>query len=128
MDDDFKLICIIIFVCGATICGCVGFFSAFHIGVAPGNGQQIGYIAEVENSGIVWRPDEITLIGSEATFSEAQTSWDYASNSPEITDLARTYLKNHKKVIVHYETVLVAYGWEYSGATRITGIEECGGA
>lgn len=126
-DDALK---VTLFLCVgliATPAICWGIASIIHISVEPGYGQQIGYITEVENSGIVWRPDEIVLIGSEATFSSSQTSWEYASSSPEITELARQYLKNHKKVVVQYETVLFVFGWEYSHATRITGIADAAG-
>lgn len=120
--DDLIPIGIIIMICGGFIFAVFGFGSTFHISLDPGSGEQIGYISEVEAGGIIWRPDQITLIGSEATFSSSQTSWSYASASPEITDQARHYLKTHEKVIVRYETSLVAFGWEYSEASKITNI------
>lgn len=107
---------------------CYGIPATFHVSISPGSGQQIGYISEVENSGFIWRPDEIVLIGSEATFSSAQTAWDYASDSPEITTRAKEYLKSHQKVIVEYETMFVAFGWEYSNPSKIVRITPVGDA
>lgn len=126
MNDEFWVVIFFGVICVACCLGTIGFFFSVLISLNPGTGQQIGYIAEVENSGIFWRPDEIVLIGSEATFSNSQAAWEYASASPEITRMARYYLKTHEKVVVEYETVLVAYGWEYSHPTRITSIRLAG--
>ena len=122
-----KLIALVPGVLFAIAIGGAGIFSIIHVDLSgTGTGQQIGYIAEVQNHGIVWRPDEIVLIGSEATFSDSQTSWEYASASPEITELSKHYLKSHEKVVVKYETVFLVYGWEYSHTTRITNISVAG--
>lgn len=93
-----------------------------HINISPGIGEQIGYIAEVEKSGLLWQPVNIVLIGSEATFSESQTSWNYASASQEVTDIARKFLKSHEKAIVKYETSTWVFSWDYSSAVKIVNI------
>jgi len=126
MDDDLVFFLFLSGLCAAVIVGIFFFFCALHICTQPGTGQQIGYVSEIENAGILWRPVEIVLIGSEATFSSSQTSWEYASASPEITELARHYMKTHEKVIVKYESVMIVYAWEYSNPTRITSIEMTG--
>jgi len=95
----------------------------YDIGLDSGNGEQIGYISEVEQNGWLWRPPEVRLISSEPTYSSSDTVWYYGVPSKEMTDLARKYLKTHEKVIVSYEVRQVASRWDYSTRVIITDIK-----
>lgn len=120
--SEFEVVIILTVLCVAIVSSTFADF-----GLDSGKGEQIGYISEIENNGIFWRPTAVTLIGSEATFSSSQTSWSYAADSPVIVESATRFLKNHKPVIVKYETSTFCWRWECSHRTKITGIEEyCG--
>ena len=105
----------------------MAFNSVFHISLSPGSGEQIGYISEVSNSGVVWQPTAIDLINSEPTYGGAQTSWRYGSAGPEIDAAAREYLNRHEKVIVTYETRVLVFGWDFAECDIITGIKPASG-
>lgn len=122
MDDDIKIVLGII-VAIAIVSGIFMVALVFiDFGLDTGAGEQTGYIAEVEQSGWLWRPAEIRLISIEPTYSETDTGWYYGSSSPEITELAKKYMKNHEQVIVSYELRSVATRWEYVNRVIITGI------
>lgn len=100
----------------------LGFSMFYNVGMQPGEGRQIGYIAEVEKAGLIWQPETVVLIGSEATFSDSQTSWIYGVMSHEMTEKAIHYLDTHEKVVVHYKTEFLVGRWDSPSATRITEI------
>jgi len=113
-----KCIGIIILICIVIITP----FELYHVGFNTGSGEQIGYISEVANSGILWRPDQVHLINSEPTYSKSQTTYAYGVNSTEITKLARQYVKSHERVIVTYREEWAVPSWEYHSNVIITDI------
>lgn len=113
----------VLFLCGLVLVGFgVGVSTFYNIGLQPGEGRQIGYIAEVEKAGLIWQPETVVLIGSEATFSDSQTSWIYGVMSHEMTEKAIHYLDTHEKVVAHYKTEFLVGRWDSPSATRITEI------
>jgi len=128
MDDDLK---VVIKVFGGICLACVIIallFLLYHVGFSTGHGEQIGYISEVSNSGIIWRPTQVNLINSEPTYSDSQTSYDYGVDSDKITALAKKYVKSHEKVIVTWRDEFAVPAWEYHSSTIITDIKPAGGA
>lgn len=98
----------------------------FEFGLDVGNGEQVGYISEIENNGFLWQPTDVKLISVEPTFSQTDTAWHYAVANEEITEKARNYMNTHEKVVVKYTTYVFAGRWEYSHRTIITGISSAG--
>ena len=121
MDEDDVIA--VMFLCGVVfVVFLIGFSMFYNVGMQPGEGRQIGYIAEVEKAGLIWQPETVVLIGSEATFSDSQTSWIYGVMSHEMTEKAIHYLDTHEKVVVHYKTEFLVGRWDSPSATRITEI------
>ena len=121
MDEDDVIA--VMFLCGVVfVVFLLGFSMFYNVGMQPGEGRQIGYIAEVEKAGLIWQPETVVLIGSEATFSDSQTSWTYGVMSHEMTEKAINYLDTHEKVVVHYKTEFLVERWDSPSATRITEI------
>ena len=103
------------------ILGFIG-FSIFSVSFGSGEGDHIGYIADIENYGILWKPTRVNLISVVPTFSERDTSYDYGIE-PELVDLAKMYQKENKKVKVYYTTKYFVWKWDYHSNTIITNIE-----
>jgi hypothetical protein len=101
-------------------------FGFFEFGLDVGNGEQVGYISEIENNGFLWQPTDVKLISIEPTFSQTDTAWHYAVVNEEITEKARNYMNTHEKVVVKYTTYTFAGRWEYSHRTIITEITSAG--
>jgi hypothetical protein len=94
----------------------------FDVGLDTGSGEQLGYVSEVEQNGIFWKPTEIRLISIEPTYSESDTVWYYGVLSPELTERSKQSMRSHEKVIVNYETRLAVAKWDYASRTIITDI------
>jgi hypothetical protein len=97
-------------------------FGFFEFGFNIGNGEQVGYISEIENDGFLWQPTDVKLISVEPTFSETDTAWHYAVLDESITEKARYYMNTHEKVVVTYVTHQFEGRWDYSHRTIITEI------
>lgn len=121
MDEESVVVWSVVLSCVFLLCF-IAFCISVTISLEPGSGEQAGYISEVQNSGLLWRPVSITLIGSESTFSSTQTSFEYGATTPEIADKARQYLHTHQKVSVQYDTHLAVFAWNYAHASLITNI------
>lgn len=91
-------------------------------GFSVGHGKQAGIISEVERNGIFWRPPVVRLLNIQPTYSQKDTSYDYAA-SEEMANLAESYMQNNTKVTVYYETKYFIWAWDYSSRTIITKIE-----
>jgi len=103
----------------------VGFCVAaifYDFGLDIGNGEQTGYISEVEYNGWIWQTTQISLISINPTYSSEDTAWHYATPNKEITDKAKEFMKEHTPVIVKYETRRITGRWEYSHRVIITDI------
>jgi len=101
----------------------------YDFGLNTGTGQQTGYISEVMNDGWLWQPTQITLLSVVPTYSEKDTSWDYAPANDQITEIAKKAMDTHSKVTVHYTTQFSVARWQYSSRviiTNITVIQETG--
>lgn len=92
-----------------------------HVGLDRGHGKQIGYIAEIEESGMIWRPPEVRLLNIITTMSDFDTSWHYAIE-PELLEVARSYQKSNTPVEVEYEVHRWVWYWDYSTREVITNI------
>lgn len=100
----------------------IGVGTFYSLGFDSGVGEQTGYISEVEQSGVFWRPAEIRLISIEPTYSSTDTVWYYGTPNQEITDKAKNFMKTHEKVIVKYEIRHIAERWNYANRVIITDI------
>lgn len=96
---------------------------ALGFGAISGEGEQIGYISEVTNTGFVWKPTEVRLINSEPTYSDEDTSYYYAVASKDIETKAKTAMKSHEKVVVKY-VIQNVEPWAYSHRVVIVDIRE----
>ena len=126
MGEFIELLAVIGIVVFVIIGGILAVCEVVHVSTSPGSGSQIGYISEVSNNGLFWKPTQISLINSEPTYG-SQTDWDYGAQSPEITTAAMKYMNTHQKVIVHYEGYFWVWGWDHPTNEVITGIELAGG-
>lgn len=97
-------------------------FGSFEFGLDVGQGEQVGYISEIENNGFIWQPTDVRLISVEPTFSQMDTAWHYGVINEEVTEKARRFMNTHEKVVVKYETHMFEGRWDYSHRTIITDI------
>lgn len=91
-------------------------------GLDVGTGKQAGYIAEIEESGIFWRPPELRLLNIIPTMSEGDTSWHYGID-PKLKETALEYSRTNTPVTVHYRVERFVWNWEYANRVIIYNIE-----
>ena len=91
-------------------------------GLDSGEGKQVGYIGEVEESGILWRPPEVRLLNIITTMSRSDTSWHYGIEH-NLKDEAIKYQNENTPVEVTYEVRRIAWRWEYANRIIITQIQ-----
>lgn len=118
--EDLAIAGIIIMV--VAIAALCGYTVLYDWGLNTGTGQQIGYVSEVMNDGWLWQPTQITLLSTVPTYSEKDTSWDYAPANDQITETAKSAMDSRSKVIVHYTTRFSVARWQFSNRVIITGI------
>ena len=91
-------------------------------GFHTGQGEQIGYISEIKESGIVWRPPEVKVISVNPTFSEHDTIKYYGVTKTMVKS-AEKYANEHRKVIIYYKIHRFVWYWEYANRNVIYKIE-----
>ena len=99
----------------------MGVFSIIDFGLDTGKGKQAGYIAEIEESGIFWKPPDVRLLNIVTTMSSTDTSWHYGIE-PELKETALHYTRSNEPVEVEYEVRRFTLNWEYSNRVVIVGI------
>lgn len=105
----------------AIVCGFVFLLAPFDFCFQSGRGTQSGYIAEVEETGYLWRPAIVRLLNIVPTYSEKDTMFDYGIE-PELVDLAKGYQLNQSPCSVEYTIRHFKWDWEYSDIVVITNI------
>ena len=121
MEVNTKYVCYGIILVGLFISMSIGGYS-----FASGSGNHIGYIADVENYGIFFKPTRVNVISVVPTFAAKDTSYDYGIE-PEIKGQIIQFQKDNKKVKIYYETKHFIWRWDYYSNTIIYKIEEIGG-
>ena len=104
------------------LCVLVIFAIFFNFGLDTGEGTQIGWVAEVIESGVFWRPPLIKIISNEPTFSQSDTILYYGVASKNLANRAREYMKTKEKIIIDYEVRQLVNNWEYASRIVITDI------
>ena len=98
----------------------VGLFA--DVGLDTGTGRQAGYIAEIEETGILWKPADVRLLNIITTMSEKDTSWHYGIE-PNLKEKALMFQRANTPVEVQYDVRMLTWRWEYSHRVVIVGIE-----
>lgn len=92
------------------------------VGLDTGTGKQAGYIAEIEETGILWKPADVRLLNIITTMSEKDTSWHYGIE-PGLKEKALMFQRANTPIEVQYEVRMLTWKWEYSHRVVIVGIE-----
>ncbi|MDI6730488.1 MAG: hypothetical protein QMD06_02965 [Candidatus Altarchaeum sp.] len=93
------------------------------VGLDTGTGKQVGHIAEIEETGILWKPADMRLLNIITTMSEKDTSWHYGIE-PDQKEKASMFQRANTPVEVRYEVRMLTWKWEYSHRVVIVGIEQ----
>lgn len=92
------------------------------IGFDAGYGEHIGYIGEIEETGIFWNPMNVKVLSAVPTMSQVDTVWHYGMKK-ELRELALNYSKSKTLVQVKYTTERFVWRWEYYNRDIIVDIK-----